>query len=97
MQTYKVEDVIVVYYNGFKIKKYNFKRQNTIIVKKHKMRGIDYLLYLQITANRIFRTFGTLKYLYRAGVIALMPTKSCLLWYLLMGMAKKTWEIESVL
>jgi hypothetical protein len=79
MQTYKVEDVIVVYYNGFKIKKYNFKRQNTIIVKKHKMRGIDYLLYLQITANRIFRTFGTLKYLYRAGVIALMPTKSCLL------------------
>ena len=37
MQIYKVEDVIVVYYNGIKIKKYNFKRQNTIIVKKHKM------------------------------------------------------------
>ena len=42
-RTYKVNDLIVGYYNGIKIMKYLKEKHNPIIEKTRKMRHSDYL------------------------------------------------------
>ena len=91
--------IYVVDYNAFKIKKYIFKNQNTLNYWGENADIYRLSFYLQIAgAVNIFQKFSSLKIsLTSAWLPESDVYKSRLLWYLLMGMSKKTREFTVIL